>query len=102
VALANGTAERPADRERLLPHLREWEKAAGAAFVDGYRDAAAGCPSSPVDIAAADRLTDLFVMEKALYELRYELDHRLDWVGIPLDGLLHLLGETRPNPGGQS
>ncbi|TVP80288.1 maltose alpha-D-glucosyltransferase [Thioalkalivibrio sp.] len=102
VALANGTAERPADRERLLPHLREWEKAAAAAFVGGYREAAAGCPSSPADIAAADRLTDLFVMEKALYELRYELDHRLDWVGIPIDGLLNLGVETGPNAGGAS
>ena len=32
------------------------------------------------------------MFEKALYELRYELDNRPDWVGIPLKGLLGLIG----------
>ncbi len=94
-ALANGTAERPADRERLLPHAREWERISADAFLAGYRETAADCPSSPAAIAACHRLIRLFVMEKALYELRYELDHRLDWVGIPIDGLLSLLEESR-------
>jgi maltose alpha-D-glucosyltransferase / alpha-amylase len=94
VALANGTAERPADRARLLPYVREWEKTAADAFLAGYREAAADCPSSPADATAADRLIGLFVVEKALYELRYELDHRLDWVGIPVDGLLNLLEQS--------
>jgi maltose alpha-D-glucosyltransferase / alpha-amylase len=94
VALANGTAERPADRARLLPHVREWEQMAADAFLAGYREAAADCPSSPADAAAADRLIGLFYVEKALYELRYELDHRLDWVGIPVEGLLNLLEQS--------
>ena len=40
---------------------------------------------------ATDALLMLFVVEKALYELRYELDHRPDWVHVPIDGLLELL-----------
>ncbi|MBA2443342.1 MAG: hypothetical protein H0V53_13240, partial [Rubrobacter sp.] len=39
------------------------------------------------------RLVDFFTIEKALYEVRYELDNRPGWVGIPLKGLLDLLGE---------
>ncbi len=93
-ALADCTAERPLDRERLLPHLRHWEGVSTDAFLAGYREAVADCRASPADVGDFSRLTRLFVMEKALYELRYELDHRLDWVGIPVDGLLNLLEET--------
>ncbi|MEO8567265.1 MAG: hypothetical protein ABI541_12840 [Betaproteobacteria bacterium] len=42
-------------------------------------------PPDPVDVA---RLTDLFVLEKALYEVRYELGSRPDRVRIPIAGLL--------------
>jgi trehalose synthase (EC:5.4.99.16) len=45
-------------------------------------------------------LLDLFVLEKAFYELRYELDHRPDWVEIPLRGILELLAQ--PAEGGRS
>jgi len=34
---------------------------------------------------------DAHLIEKALYEIRYELDHRPDWVGIPIAGLKRLL-----------
>jgi maltose alpha-D-glucosyltransferase/alpha-amylase len=34
----------------------------------------------------------LFELEKALYELRYELENRPGWVGVPIDGLLALPG----------
>jgi len=47
--------------------------------------------------SAAQRLLELFVLEKALYELRYELAHRPDWVALPLLGILAALGAT---PGG--
>jgi len=44
-------------------------------------------------------LLDLFLLEKAFYELRYELDHRPDWASIPLHGILELL--DRPLNGAQ-
>jgi maltose alpha-D-glucosyltransferase/alpha-amylase len=36
-------------------------------------------------------LLNTFLMEKAIYELGYELNHRPDWVKIPLMGLLEIL-----------
>ena len=36
-------------------------------------------------------LLDLFELEKALYELRYEIHNRADWVQVPLRGLLDAL-----------
>jgi maltose alpha-D-glucosyltransferase/alpha-amylase len=47
------------------------------------------------DWPAARGLLGLFVLEKALYELGYELNNRPDWVRIPLRGLLALLAPPR-------
>ena len=44
---------------------------------------------------AAQPLLDLFELEKALYELRYEIDNRPDWVGVPLAGIAALAGTRR-------
>ena len=40
-------------------------------------------------------LLELFVLEKAVYELKYEVDNRPDWVRIPLIGLLNILKRSR-------
>ncbi len=46
----------------------------------------------PTDDVEFARLLDLHLLEKAVYELGYELDHRPDWVVIPARGLEELLG----------
>ena len=40
---------------------------------------------------ATDQLLAVFELEKAVYELRYELNNRPDWVAIPVAGILRLL-----------
>ena len=40
---------------------------------------------------AIDQLLAVFELEKAVYELRYELNNRPDWVGIPVAGIVRLL-----------
>jgi maltose alpha-D-glucosyltransferase / alpha-amylase len=85
-----------ADHAERAEHVREcidaWELAARQAFLAGYRGAADGVASVPPGPDAFDQLLDLFVIEKALYELRYELDNRPEWVGIPIRGLTRLAG----------
>ncbi len=67
-----------------------WEAEARSAFMDGYLDEVD--PSVlPPGRAAIDRLLSVFELEKAVYELRYELDNRPDWVKIPVAGILRLL-----------
>ncbi len=85
------TTERPADRHRLGPLVQAWETEAGAAFLDGYRAVIQGCPAWPADTAATERLIEFFIIEKALYEMRYEMDNRPDWLSIPLFSLLRTL-----------
>ncbi|HYG89575.1 MAG TPA: 4-alpha-glucanotransferase [Azospirillum sp.] len=87
----------PADLDEPMRAAREswlgwWEAEAGNAFVAGYRAAIGDCPSFPGDGPAAVSLLKLFLLEKALYEVGYELTNRPDWLSIPLDGVLGILG----------
>jgi maltose alpha-D-glucosyltransferase/alpha-amylase len=70
--------------------LAEWEAGAIESFLAGYTQAARGLASVPSDAATFRATLDLFLLEKALYELRYELSNRPDWLAIPLRGLLEL------------
>jgi maltokinase len=66
-----------------------WEENARAEFLAGYLDEV---DSSIVPSGQAlERLLTLFELEKAVYELRYELDNRPDWVRIPVAGIARLL-----------
>ena len=68
----------------------EWEESARARFLDGYLDAIdpALLPETRREI---DGLLAIHELEKAVYELNYELNHRPDWVGIPVAGITRLL-----------
>jgi trehalose synthase-fused probable maltokinase len=67
-----------------------WEAAAREAYLDGYRERADRALLPPGQ-DAIDRLLAVFELEKAVYELRYELNNRPDWVGIPVAGIARLL-----------
>ena len=79
------------DFERLDPWARIWERWAGASFLKGYLAVAEHAPFLPEDPLQRAQLLDLFLLDKALYELNYELNNRPDWVRIPLRGLAELL-----------
>ena len=70
--------------------LAEWEANARHFFLEGYRKATAGVASVPAEGAAFDATLELFLVEKALYELRYEMANRPDWLEIPLRGLMEI------------
>jgi len=75
---------------RLEPAAREWEAETREAFLGAYT--ARMTQGGAVQTAeSAARLLALFEFEKAMYELRYELDNRLDWVQVPLQGILALV-----------
>jgi len=76
--------------ERLGATLDAWEAEVRRAFVDAYAAAAGGGLYESFDDVRG--LLALAEMEKVLYELRYETGNRPDWVRIPAQGLLALLG----------
>jgi maltose alpha-D-glucosyltransferase/alpha-amylase len=53
------------------------------------------CPSWPADRAEADRLLNLFMLDKALYEISYEAANRPTWLRIPVAGLRTVLDSLK-------
>ncbi len=84
----------PEQAERLAPRARAWEDEVRGAFLQAYRAAAvhAGVFSDGAQFDAARALLELFELEKALYELRYEMQSRPDWMAVPLAGIAALAG----------
>lgn len=80
-----------ADRPQMLPVAAEWQKQATEAFLNGYFQNMAGCASLPDKAADTQKLLDLFILEKALYEVIYEVANRPDWLAIPMNGLSRLI-----------
>jgi trehalose synthase-fused probable maltokinase len=67
-----------------------WEERARAEFLGGYFDYVDPSIVPPAG-EGRDRLLEVFELEKAVYELRYELNHRPDWIEIPVAGIARLL-----------
>src|SRR5581483_3092308 len=80
------THDQPEEFARLEPWAELWQRWTSAAFLREYLATAAGAPFLPAAPEQADRLLRLFMLGKAFYELVYELNHRPDWVRIPLRG----------------
>jgi maltose alpha-D-glucosyltransferase / alpha-amylase len=83
-----------ADVERLQPAADAAEARLRRTFLDGYRAVATahGLAGEAAALDGEAPLLRLFEIEKAFYELRYELNNRPDWVAVPLAGLMRLFG----------
>jgi maltokinase len=68
----------------------DWEERARERFLESYLETVDPALMPPGE-AAIERLLAVFELEKAVYELRYELDNRPDWVGIPVTGIDRLM-----------
>ncbi|MGH9372682.1 MAG: putative maltokinase, partial [Vicinamibacterales bacterium] len=82
---------RPGQFGQLEPWARIWQTWATAAFLKGYLATAGGAPFIPSAPSQRDALLQLFLLDKALYELNYELNNRPEWIRIPLKGILDIL-----------
>jgi maltose alpha-D-glucosyltransferase/alpha-amylase len=89
IALSNFAKIHPDALEKLKPWSIIWRSWMSAEFLKAYRSVASSLV--PVDAGSAERLLDWLRLEKALGELRYELNYRPDWVRIPLLGIMHLI-----------
>jgi maltose alpha-D-glucosyltransferase/alpha-amylase len=85
-ALRNA-AHSEVELNKLAPLVHAWTVEVRAAFLSAY-DVGARTASLYGSLQPATGLLGLFELEKALYELRYELNNRPTWVGIPLQGIL--------------
>jgi maltokinase len=84
-----------AELQRGVAAPEGWEERTREAFLDGYFGAVEPSLLPPGESNARTLLT-IFELEKAVYELRYELNNRPDWVRIPVAGIARLLEEPVP------
>ena len=70
---------------------RTWQNQASAEFLAAYRDTISADASLLPPPPQVQMLLDAYLLEKALYELFYELNHRPSWLQIPIAGILSLL-----------
>jgi maltose alpha-D-glucosyltransferase/alpha-amylase len=81
------------DFASMEPWARLWQVWSSWAFLKGYLDATKGASFIPKDRGELKVLLDAYMLEKAVYELGYELNNRPDWIRIPMHGIEQILGD---------
>jgi maltose alpha-D-glucosyltransferase/alpha-amylase len=81
----------PEDRAMLAQRIRAWGERLTAAYWETYRETLGEAHLWPVEELQTRDLLNLFLLEKALYEIEYELTNRPAWSHIPIEATLRIL-----------
>ena len=90
-ALLTYDANRPEDVARLEPWADLWYRSVSGIYLNTYLFSVEDAPFVPKDRKEFEILLRCFLIDKAVYELGYELNNRPDWTIIPLKGIEHIL-----------
>ncbi|KPK35121.1 MAG: alpha-amylase [Nitrospira bacterium SG8_35_1] len=88
----NHIALRPEDSGELQPWIDPWFRSAGKVFLHSYLDTAGNADFIPKEARDLEILLNVFLLEKAVYEVGYELNNRPDWLLVPFRGIRSILG----------
>jgi trehalose synthase-fused probable maltokinase len=80
----------PEELALLEPWAAHWHAWVSGTFLSSYLQTMQGSGLLPSLVSELQALLDLYILDKALYELLYELNNRPTWVRIPLEGVLQL------------
>ena len=83
--------QKPEDRARLRPWGQNWLDLARRSFLESYREAAKGGSFLPANDEEFFFLLRLFLLDKSVYEISYELNYRPDFLPIPIGAAARLL-----------
>ena len=86
-------------RDSLSPWAEAWSSYMSAAFLKAYFETVRGAPFIPVDADQRTALFEAFLLEKAVYELGYEINNRPAWLAIPARGLQTILDQSPTRQG---
>jgi maltose alpha-D-glucosyltransferase/alpha-amylase len=85
----------PSTRAEDVPYLEHWAdlwyREMSATFLASYLQTAAAATFLPQKESDLQVLLETYLLDKAVYEVGYELNHRPDWVVIPVRGIKHIL-----------
>ncbi|MEN6426723.1 MAG: maltose alpha-D-glucosyltransferase [Phycisphaerales bacterium] len=80
-----------ADVEYLKHWADLWYSYVSGMFLHAYLQTVAGSPVVPTDVGERQTMLQVFLIEKAVYELGYELNNRPDWLMIPIRGIEQII-----------
>jgi len=90
-SLLKHASVRPEDIPRLETWIGLWYRYVGRTFLKSYLNTAGNASFIPKDREVLNLMLKAYLLEKAIYEIGYELNNRPDWIIIPLRGIKHLL-----------
>jgi maltose alpha-D-glucosyltransferase / alpha-amylase len=85
----------PSEANKLAPWADLWYFCMGSVFLHSYLEVADGSPFIPMSSSELEMMLKAFLLEKAVYELGYELNNRPEWVLVPVRGIKYVLEEDR-------
>jgi maltose alpha-D-glucosyltransferase/alpha-amylase len=98
-ALERAEQTTPDEQGTIARALDEWRDRATASVLAAYRECMTDERLWPKDPERAARMLDFFLLEKAFYEIGYEIAHRPHWLRVPLAGTLRILSPSEgPKP----
>jgi maltose alpha-D-glucosyltransferase/alpha-amylase len=85
----------PAMRAEDVPFLERWAdlwyRQMSSVFLESYLTTTADAPFVPQNSDDLQVMLQAYLLDKAVYEIGYELNNRPDWVVIPIRGIKHIL-----------
>ena len=84
----------PDEATAVTPWAELWYGYIAGSFLRGYLGAVAGSDLVPTDAETFEALVRTFLLDKAIYEVGYELNNRPTWLGIPLRGIAQALDQA--------
>jgi maltose alpha-D-glucosyltransferase/alpha-amylase len=93
-ALDRALRSAPDENGKIERALDDWRTRSVAAVLTAYRQSMTDIRLWPLDMREANQLLDFFLLEKAFYEIEYELAHRPDWLRVPLAGTWRILSQS--------
>ncbi|HEY8937112.1 MAG TPA: alpha-amylase, partial [Cyclobacteriaceae bacterium] len=85
---------RKEDFKKLIPALDIWYMYVSHIYLKSYTESVTGTGFIPKNKDEFDILINTFLLEKALYELNYEINNRPNWIIIPLKGIKSILNKS--------
>ena len=85
---------RTEDIQKLLPFVEQWYRYMSGYFMRAYLNTVKGRQVVPADKEDLEILLQTHLLQKAIYELNYELNNRPDWVIVPLRGIMSIMRKT--------
>ena len=86
---------RQADMDKLVQYAEQWYHYISGVFMKAYLETVKDSPFIPKDKQDLEVLLQTYLLEKAIYELNYELNNRPDWVIIPLRGIKAIVKDSK-------